>query len=104
LVWLADRVKSPPFSEAARVEVGICLRKLQNGESLEMPCSRPMPLIGRHCHELRINDENASWRIVYRIDDDFVVITDVFMKTTEKTPTAFMARSRERLARYDKNK
>jgi hypothetical protein len=41
---------------------------LQNNERLSMPHSRPMPSIGRRCHELRINDGDLSWRIVYRVD------------------------------------
>ncbi len=38
------------------------LRDLQEGESLGMPHSRPMPGIGPRCHELRVNDENKTWR------------------------------------------
>ena len=51
-----------------------------------MPHSRPMPNIGPRCHELRINDEKKRWRIVYRIDDDAIVVLDVFEKKTQKTP------------------
>jgi tetratricopeptide (TPR) repeat protein len=36
-------VKSPPFSKEVRLEVGFLLRKLQKGQELEMPHSRPMP-------------------------------------------------------------
>jgi phage-related protein len=31
-----------------------------------MPHSRPMPDIGERCHELRIVDVDATWRIIYR--------------------------------------
>jgi phage-related protein len=41
-----------------------------------------MPSIGRHCHELRIPDTDKSWRIIYRIDEDAIVIIEVFNKTT----------------------
>jgi hypothetical protein len=44
------------------------LRLLQRGASLGLPHSRPMPVIGSRCHELRIQDENRTWRIVYRVD------------------------------------
>jgi phage-related protein len=74
LVWLHGEVKSPPLSPAARLETGLLLRRLQRGEKPGMPWSRPMPSIGARCHELRINDENATWRIVYRIDSDAIVI------------------------------
>jgi phage-related protein len=73
LVWLTGAVKTPPPTPSARIEAGFLLRRLQRGESLEMPHSRPMPTIGPRCHELRIPDANRTWRIVYRIDTDAIV-------------------------------
>jgi phage-related protein len=29
-----------------------------------------MPIIGKACHELRIRDENTTWRIVHHVDVD----------------------------------
>ena len=49
LVWLRGEVKTPPFSQAARLEAGNVLRLLQQGESLGLPHSRPMPVIGPRC-------------------------------------------------------
>ena len=66
LVWLHGEIKTPPFSAEARLEVGVLLRRLQQGERLGLPASRPMPAIGRRCHELRIVDADQTWRIVYR--------------------------------------
>ena len=60
LVWLHGEVKSPPFTAAARIEAGVLLRKLQSGEKLSMPHSRPMPAVGSRCHELRVPDETAT--------------------------------------------
>jgi len=60
LVWLKGEVRTPPFSAEARVEAGFLLRRLQKGESLGLPHSRPMPSIGSQCHELRINDEKPN--------------------------------------------
>lgn len=101
LVWLSGEVKSPPLSPAARIEAGFLLRKLQAGTKLEMPHSRPMPGIGSRCHELRIVDETRTWRIVYRIDDDAIIITDVFDKTTQATPKHRIEVSKKRLKLYD---
>ena len=84
LVWLHGEVKTPPFSLAARIESGLLLRRLQLGEKLSMPHSRPMPSMGKRCHELRVDDENATWRIVYRTDSDAIVILEVFEKKTNK--------------------
>jgi phage-related protein len=70
LVWLHGEVKTPPFSRDARVEAGFLLRRLQNGEVLGLPASRPLPIIGPNCHELRINDRDAIWRILYHLTSD----------------------------------
>ncbi len=101
LVWMQSEVKTPPFSALARLEAGYLLRLLQRGERIGMPHSRPMPTIGRRCHELRIRDENRSWRIVYRIDSDAVVIAEVFSKTTGKTPKSIIETCKKRLRDYD---
>ena len=66
LAWLHGEVKTPPFSKVARVEAGYLLRELQRGTVLSLPHSRPMPAIGARCHELRVVDGEAHWRIVYR--------------------------------------
>ena len=83
-MWLSGEVKTPPFSEQARIEAGFLLRKLQAGENLGLPHSRPMPSIGKRCHELRIQDRQEIWRIIYRTDSDAIVIGDVF-KTYQVT-------------------
>ena len=101
LVWLRGEIKTPPFSAAARVEAGIFLRRLQQGEALGMPHARPMPAIGARCHELRIRDENRTWRIIYRLDPDAVIIGDVFAKTTRTTPAAVIANCKRRFRAYD---
>ncbi len=101
LVWLRGEVKTPPFSQAARVEAGVLLRQLQGGAKLGLPHSRPMPGIGARCHELRIVDEGATWRIIYRVDEDAVVIVDVFSKKTRWTPNRVIADCRRRLRQYD---
>lgn len=101
LVWLHGEVKTPPFSAAARIEAGYLLRQLQGGTKLEMPHSRPMPSIGSHCQELRINDEDKTWRIIYRVDEDAIVILEVFKKKTNKTPKTVIEVCKTRLRSYD---
>jgi len=86
LVWLHGEIKTPPFSSSARIEAGFLIRLLQMGETLSMTHSRPMPGIGKNCHKLRVNDENSIWRIIYRIDNDAIVILEVFNKKTHQTP------------------
>jgi len=101
LVWLSGEVKTPPFSAEARVETGFLLRKLQAGQLLGMPHSRPMPNIGKHCHELRIADARQTWRIIYRVDSDAIVIVEVFAKKQQSTPLSVIRASQDRLRRYD---
>jgi len=101
LVWLHGEVKSPPFSADARLEVGYLLRLLQRGESLRLPWSRPMPSIGSRCHELRVNDGGQTWRIVYQIDLDAVVILEVFSKKTQATPKHVIEICKKRLRLYE---
>ncbi|MBE0417814.1 MAG: type II toxin-antitoxin system RelE/ParE family toxin [Coriobacteriia bacterium] len=50
--------------------------------------SRPIPSIGRRCHESRVVDEDSTWRVVYRLDSDADIIADVFKKKTQATPKA----------------
>ena len=101
LVWLHGEVRTPPFSTAARIEAGVLLRRLQRGESLGLPHSRPMPDVGRRCHELRIPDEDQTWRIVYRTDADAILILEVFSKKSQQTPKQVIAVCRKRQKQYD---
>jgi len=101
LAWLHGQVKTPPLSREARIETGFLLRQLQRGERLRMPQSRPMPSIGPRCHELRINDADTTWRLIYRVDPDAIVISEVFAKKTEKTPQDVMQACKKRLKEYD---
>jgi phage-related protein len=104
LIWLHGEVKTPPFSGVARREAGYLLRLVQGGTMLSMPVSRPMPSIAPRCHELRVRDaeQRVTWRIIYRVDDDAVVIGDVFAKKTQKTPQNVIEACRRRFALYDR--
>ena len=101
LVWLHGEISTPPFSKAARVEAGYLLRMLQKGETLPMPHSRPMPGIGARCHELRIVDETVTWRIIYRMDADAIVLLEVFEKKAKETPRRVIDVCKERIRDYE---
>ena len=101
LVWLHGEVKTPPFSKNARLEAGFLLRRLQAGEKLSLPFSRPMPAIGARCHELRINDENKIWRIIYRVDSDAIIILEIFQKKTQQTLKQIIDTCKHRIHLYD---
>ena len=101
LLWLHGEVKSPPFSSEARMEAGYLLRLLQRGESIGLPHSRPMSSIGSNCHELRINDVSGTWRVVYKVAADAIVILEVFFKKTQSIPREVVEVCRKRLRQYE---
>ncbi len=96
-------ITTPPFSANARIEAGYLLRQVQKGIKLSLPQSRPMSSIGTRCHELRINDENLTWRIIYRICTDAILILEVFEKKTNKTPKSIIDICKQRIRRYEAN-
>src|SRR6185503_6276057 len=101
LAVLHGEMKTPPMSREARIEAGYLLRLLQRGDSLAMPHSRPMPVIGVRCHELRVVDRDKTWRLIYRVDNDAIVIADIFEKKTQKTPKSVIESCKRRLRDYD---
>ena len=101
LFKVAGEIKTPPFSEAARVEAGALLRELQEGQSLGMPDSRPMPAIGPGCHELRITDETTIHRVFYAIRPDAIVLLATLTKKTTATPPEMIRTCAGRIRRYD---
>jgi phage-related protein len=87
---------SPSPEEEARGP----LERLCSG--LGLPQSRPMPVVGARCHELRVRDLGADWRIVYRLDPDAVVILEVFSKKTRATPKSVIDACIRRVKEYDR--
>ena len=100
-MWLHGEIKTPPFSAEARVEAGCLLRRLQRGELLGLPHSRPMPGIGPRCHELRVKAVGGKWRIFYRLDFDAVLIAEILSKKTRATPQQVIEACQRRLRIYD---
>jgi phage-related protein len=101
LVWLRRGIKTPPLSRNARVELGYRLRLLQEGVVLRMPHCRPMRAAGKSCYELRVRDAGFNWRLVFRVDDDAIVIAGLFRKTSRSSTDRLIEVSRRRFSRYD---
>ena len=76
------------------------LRQVQSGLKLSLPHSRPMPIVGPGCHELRIVDATRTWRIFYFVDRDAIVILDVFEKKSQKTLRTAIENCKRRLQLY----
>jgi phage-related protein len=104
LVWLSGELKTPPMASEARVEGGMLLRRVQRGDTLSMPESRPMPTIGPRCHELRIDDvvQKKEWRIIYYVGKLAIAVLDVFAKNTRETPDDVIKNCKRRLADFRK--
>ncbi len=66
-----------------------------------MPASRPMPSVGKHCHELRIDDGVTTWRIIYRVEPQAILVAKIFKKKTRATPKRVLRESKARLTRFD---
>ena len=98
--WIKDSIKTPPFSKAARIKAGILLRVLQAGVRLSLPESRPLPVIGPRCHELRIRDGSQSWRIIYSLEADAIVILAVVKKKSRVMPSSTISTCKKRLEAY----
>ena len=77
LVWLRGEIKTPPFSRA-------------------------LPEIGASCHELRVVDRDATWRIVYHVAEDAIVLLDVFSKKTRTMPRSVASAAKRRLREYQR--
>jgi phage-related protein len=100
LVWRSE-IKAPPLPRKARVELGYRLRLLQKGLLLAMPHCRPMIAIGKSCYELRLRDAGTNWRLVFRVDEDAVIVVGLFRKTSPSATGRLIAVSRRRLSEYD---
>jgi phage-related protein len=83
-----ERLKLLHFLLLPGIEAGYLFRLLQMREKLKMPHSRPMPNIGSNCHELRIND-------------DAIIILEVFNKETQQTPKKVIEICKKRIKEYD---
>lgn len=104
LQWLAQALVTPPVSAQARREAGLLLRRVQRGESMRMPDSRPMPGVGRGVHELRVRDpvSEMTWRIVYRIDPEAILVVHWWAKKSRKTAQRDIDLCQRRLRAYDR--
>ncbi len=45
---------------------------------------------------------DKTWRLIYRIDSDAIVLAEVFAKKSQATPKVALANAQQRLAECDK--
>lgn len=85
LTFLGDALKAlRSFPEDARQEAGYQLDKVQQGEQPDD--FKPMPTIGKGVEEIRVWDENGTFRVVYTARlADAVYVLHAFQKKTQTT-------------------
>ena len=86
------------FPEDARSRLGRQIFRLQMGESLELPGSRPMPSVATGAAELRVRDANGIYRVFYyTASAKGIVVFHAFVKKTQRTPPLEIEVARKRL-------
>ncbi|MEZ4589875.1 MAG: type II toxin-antitoxin system RelE/ParE family toxin [Chloroflexota bacterium] len=73
-------------------EIGFLLR-LFTKQGASLPHSRPMPSIGKGCHELRVNDNSNTWRIMYYMNAEAIVILDVFSRRIKRRKNPLLSKT-----------
>lgn len=87
IIWNKKALKEVQrFPDVVKKEVGYLLFKLQKGESLAMPHSKPMPSVAKGCHEIRVKSEDGAYRVFYFLKvKDHILVFHAFQKKTQKT-------------------
>lgn len=98
VVLRACRAEIMDLSEELRGDLADALARLDAGQSLSMPLSRPMAVIGPGVHELRLKDRSGIYRIVYAVHSaGTVYVIHAFKKKTQAMPRRSIELSRKRL-------
>lgn len=86
------------FPEEIRGDVADALARLDAGQSLTMPLSRPMSIIGNGVHELRLKDRSGAYRVFYVLSGAGIVyVLHALQKKTQATPKSNLDLARKRL-------
>jgi phage-related protein len=75
------------FPKEARIRLGRGLFRLQMGEHIGMPNSRPMPAVAPGVAELRVKGADGGYRALYFTASPLgVLVFHAFVKKTRRTP------------------
>lgn len=86
------------FPDDVRGELADALARLNEGHTLSMPLSRPMPSIGKNVHELRFRDRAGVYRVIYVfVGGGTIYLIHAFMKKTQSTPKQNIDLAKKRL-------
>lgn len=86
------------FPLIVREELADALARLEEGQTLSMPLSRPMPSIGRGVHELRFRERSGIYRVIYvLLGAEEIWLLHAFMKKTAQTSKQDIELAKRRL-------
>ncbi len=85
------------FPKEARVRLGKDLFRLQLGEQIAMPVSRPMPVVSAGVSELRVKSADGSFRVFYYLASPRgILVFHAFVKKAQRTPPLEIELARKR--------
>jgi phage-related protein len=86
------------FPKDVRIRLGRGLFRLQLGEPIGMPNSRPMSAVATGVSELRVKGEDGIFRVFYyTASPQGVLVFHAFVKKTQRTPPLEVELARKRL-------
>jgi phage-related protein len=97
----ANQIRS--FPEAAKKDAGFQLDKVQQG--LDPDDWEPMTTVGPGCKEIRVWEDDGTYRVLYVAKfPEAVYVLNAFKKTTQKTPHANIDAAKAAYAQIPKPK
>ena len=90
-----DRLRE--FPDDAKQDAGYQLDRVQNG--LQPDDFKPMPTIGKGVEEIRVRDDNGTFRVIYTARlADAVYVLHAFQKKTQATSKRDIDLAKQRFA------
>lgn len=99
VIWhLKAKVEISAYPEDVRKELGYLIYRLQLGEVLPMPHSRPMKSVAMGASELRVRGPDGNYRVFYYTKSPRgILVFHAFVKKSEQTPESEVAAGKSRL-------
>jgi phage-related protein len=98
IVGKACQKEIAEMPEEVRKDLADLVARLEIGQMLSMPISRPMPSIGKGVYELRLKDRSGIYRVIYvLIQRGQIGLLHAFKKTTQETPKHAIELAKKRL-------
>lgn len=87
------------FPEEVRGDLADAIARLELGQMLSLPLSRPMPGIGKGVHELRFRDRYGIYRVIYYLAGaGMIYLLHAFSKKDRKTSQQDIEIAKRRLS------